>query len=68
MMAKTAVLSALYNVKINLISIKDNKFKDKISERVNVLETKVQRREKELLSTVNIKIYSYCMVRFSAGH
>ncbi len=68
MMAKTAVLSALYNVKINLISIKDNKFKDKISERVNVLETKVQRREKELLSTVNIKIYSYCTVRFSAGH
>ena len=54
MMAKTAVLSALYNVKINLSTIKDDAFIDEISKRVKELETNAQSREKELLSTVDL--------------
>jgi len=54
MMAKTAVLSALYNAKINLISIKDKAFKDKILELVKDLETNALSREKELLSNVDL--------------
>ncbi len=54
MMAKTAVLSALYNVKINLISIKDNAFIDEISKQVKDLETNAMDREKELLSSVDL--------------
>jgi methenyltetrahydrofolate cyclohydrolase len=54
MMAKTAVLSALYNVRINLISIKDNSFIDKISKQAKDLETKVLGRANELLSSVNL--------------
>ena len=54
MMAKTAVLSALYNVKINLISIKDNVFIDEISKQVKDLETNAMDREKELLSSVDL--------------
>jgi len=54
MMAKTAVLSALYNVKINLISIKDNVFIDEISKQVKDLETNALDREKALLSSVDL--------------
>jgi formiminotetrahydrofolate cyclodeaminase len=54
MMAKTAILSALYNVKINLKTIKDKAFIDEISKRVKDLETNAQCREKELLSTVDL--------------
>ncbi|MHC4182321.1 MAG: cyclodeaminase/cyclohydrolase family protein [Planctomycetota bacterium] len=54
MMAKTAVLSALYNVKINLISIKDNAFIDEISKQVKDLETNALDREKALLSSVDL--------------
>ncbi len=54
MMAKTAILSALYNVKINLISIKDNAFIDEISKQVKDLETNAMDREKELLSSVDL--------------
>jgi methenyltetrahydrofolate cyclohydrolase len=54
MMAKTAVLSALYNVKINLSSIKDNTFIDEISKRVKDMETNAMGREKELLSCVDL--------------
>ncbi len=46
-MAKTAVFSALYNVKINLASIKDKTFVDKISRESKELEKKVMEREKE---------------------
>jgi formiminotetrahydrofolate cyclodeaminase len=54
MMAKTAILSALYNIKINLISIKDKAFIDKISKQVEEMETKALDREKELLSNVDL--------------
>lgn len=54
MMARTAVLAALYNVKINLNSIKDPSFVDSISKEVNALEEKILQREKELLSEIEI--------------
>lgn len=54
MMARTAVLSALYNVKINLGSIKDEEFVKKTAKEVEELEAKVQELEKEVLSKVNL--------------
>ncbi len=54
MMAKTAVLSALYNVKINVKSINDKTFIRKISKQVKKLETEVSHREKELLSNIDL--------------
>ena len=54
MMAKTAVLSALYNVKINLKTIKDKTFINKISKQVKDLETHALSREKELLPNVDL--------------
>ena len=53
-MAKTAVLAALYNVKINLISIKDEAFINKISKRVKEQEQNALRKEKEVLSNINL--------------
>ncbi|KXG75626.1 cyclodeaminase/cyclohydrolase family protein [Thermotalea metallivorans] len=52
MMARTAVLSALYNVKINLGSIKDQDFVREVTKEVEALETKVEDLEKEILSKV----------------
>ncbi|SDL11045.1 cyclodeaminase/cyclohydrolase family protein [Natronincola ferrireducens] len=52
MMARTAVLSALYNVKINLGSIKDTAFVEKVSGEVAELEAKVETTEKSILSKV----------------
>ena len=54
MMAKTAILSALYNVKINLRTIKDKAFIDRTLKKAEELETKALDREKELLSTVDL--------------
>lgn len=54
MMAKTAVLSALFNVKINLRIIKDYAFIDRISKQVKDLEQNTLRREKELLSNIDL--------------
>jgi len=54
MMARTAVLSALFNVKINLGSIKDEEFVKTVSDEVSQLETKVQEMEKEILSKVKL--------------
>ncbi len=54
MMAKTAVLSALYNVKINLRTIKDKDFIDEISKRVKDLNQNALQRENELLSNVDL--------------
>jgi len=54
MMAKTAVLSAIYNVKINLRTIKDKAFIAKISKQVKQLEANALDREKELLSNVDL--------------
>ncbi|MGV8145544.1 MAG: cyclodeaminase/cyclohydrolase family protein [Alkaliphilus sp.] len=54
MMARTAVLSALYNVKINLSSIKDQEFVEKISLKVSELENKIMEEEKRILSKVEL--------------
>lgn len=54
MMARTAVLSALYNVKINLSSIKDQEFVEKISLKVKEFETKIAEEEKRVLSKVDL--------------
>lgn len=54
MMARTAVLSALYNVKINLGSIKDEKFVNGMVTDVETLEKEVIQKEKEILSLVQL--------------
>jgi len=54
MLARTAVLAGLYNVKINLSSIKDSEFVADISKQVEQLEEKVVKKEKEILSKVNL--------------
>lgn len=54
MSARTAVLSALYNVKINLGSIKDMDFVNKVKKEVEELEAKVNLIEKDILSKVNL--------------
>lgn len=54
MMARTAVLSALYNVKINLSSIEDAKFVDEITQQAKFLEVRVVEKEREVLSKINL--------------
>ncbi|SFQ44685.1 formiminotetrahydrofolate cyclodeaminase [Lachnospiraceae bacterium XBB1006] len=49
MMARTAVLAAGYNVKINLESIKDEEFVAKMRAEIESIEENAIRREKELL-------------------
>lgn len=53
MTARTAVLGALLNVRINLSSIKDEDFVAKIKEEVTLLEKRVKEREDALLEKVN---------------
>jgi formiminotetrahydrofolate cyclodeaminase len=48
MMARTAVLSALYNVKINLTSIEDNAFVKEVDQKVKKLETETELKENEI--------------------
>ena len=50
MMARTAILSALYNVKINLGSIKDEAYVAEMKAKVAVLENTAIQREKEILA------------------
>jgi formiminotetrahydrofolate cyclodeaminase len=54
MMARTAVLGALFNVKINLASVKDRAFVEEMMGEVNKLESRVHEREAEILSYVEI--------------
>lgn len=54
MMARTAVLGALFNVKINLASVKDKVFVEEMTREVNKLESRVHEREKEILSHVKV--------------
>ena len=54
MMARTAALSALYNVKINLVSIKDTDFVEEITEEIKHMENAIVNREREFLSDVSI--------------
>ena len=54
MMARTAVMGALFNVKINLASVKDQAFVEEMTREVNMLERRVHEREAEILSYVKI--------------
>ena len=54
MLARTAVLGALFNVKINLASVKDKAFVEEMMREVNKLESRVHEREAEILSQVKI--------------
>jgi len=54
MMARTAVLSALLNVKINLSSIKDEEYVKDMNQKVEELEKKATEKEKEILSAVKL--------------
>jgi len=54
MMARTAVLSALYNVKINLGSIKDEAFVEDVTKQMEELEAKVGAVESEILAKVKL--------------
>lgn len=54
MLARTAVLSALYNVKINLSSIKDQEFVENVTKEVSKLEKDVKSKEDEILSKINL--------------
>jgi formiminotetrahydrofolate cyclodeaminase len=54
MMARTAALSALYNVKINLASIKDTDFVKDVGNDVKRMESEIVNREREFLSDVSI--------------
>ncbi|CAK7059418.1 MAG: Methenyltetrahydrofolate cyclohydrolase [Parabacteroides sp.] len=52
MAARTCVLGALLNVRINLSSIKDEKFVDKLKTKADFLESEVIRIEQKLLDWV----------------
>ena len=54
MNARTAALATLYNVKINLGSIKDDEFVKKLTREINDLEQQARDKEKEILSYVKI--------------
>ena len=50
--ARTAVLAALYNVKINLSSIDDKRFTDNILKQIAGLEAEAIEKEKEILGKI----------------
>jgi formiminotetrahydrofolate cyclodeaminase len=50
--ARAASLSALYNVKINLVSIEDEQFVEKIAAEVKGLEAQIGAKEEKILSSV----------------
>ena len=54
MNARTAALAALYNVKINLGSIEDDEFVQKLAREINVLEQEAKSKEQEILASVII--------------
>ena len=54
MMARTAILGALLNVKINLKSIKDLSFVKDVMGQVRDLELRVARREKNILDQIDV--------------
>ncbi len=56
MMSRTAALSALYNVKINLASIKDTDFVEEIREEIKNMESEIVNREREILSDVSMHL------------
>lgn len=54
MMARTAVLGALFNVKINLLSIKDQEFVQATSQEVGALEKKAIEHERKILAMAEV--------------
>jgi len=54
MMARSAVISALYNVKINLVSLKDMDFVEKVRKEIKNMESKIVNIEREILSNISI--------------
>jgi len=54
MNARTAALAALYNVKINLTSIKDDEFVKTLTREVNELERQAQDRERDILLHITV--------------
>ena len=54
MMARSAALGALFNVKINLSSIEDDAFVEELTREVNKLESRVHERETEILALVEL--------------
>jgi len=54
MNARTGALAAIYNVKINLGSINDDSFADKLAQEVRELESQVAKSENEALSYVEV--------------
>jgi formiminotetrahydrofolate cyclodeaminase len=54
MMARTAAMGALFNVKINLSAIKDSDFVSEVSAQVRQLEEEIMVKEKEILTRVKI--------------
>lgn len=54
MMARTAVLAALYNVEINLASIKDEGYRGEMISRIRELRNMAAAREKQILDRVEI--------------
>ncbi len=56
LMAQAGVESAILNVKINLGSIKDEKFVNQISSEINQLENNVDRKTSEIINIVKNKI------------
>ena len=54
MNARTAVLAALYNVKINLASIEDDELVNKLTREINALEQQAKSKEQEILANVSI--------------
>ena len=54
MMARSAILGALYNVKINLQSIKNENFVREIFQQVKEIESNTIEYEKKILSKVNL--------------
>ena len=54
MMARTAVLGALFNVKINLAAVKDKAFVAEMMREVKKIETRAHEREAEILSQLDL--------------
>jgi formiminotetrahydrofolate cyclodeaminase len=54
MAARTAVMAALYNVKINLTAIKDEAFVEELSQKVKTLERQMKDKEKAILESIDI--------------
>jgi formiminotetrahydrofolate cyclodeaminase len=55
-MAKSGILSAILNVKINLDSIKDEKFVKNISNEINDIEKNALRKSDEIQKIVNKRL------------